>query len=128
MYLSSLSVRIHLVFREFTMNLPSSSRNYYEFTDFANLLCIHFHIHCLLRESIINSFSFSQIHHKLTIYSANSLYITLIYPEITFVYYEFTMNILSCSGIYFETNFDFANSLSMLRKYHKLRICYAITL
>ena len=100
------SLRIHLVFGEFFMNLSSSSWNNYEFTtDFANSLCIHFRfrefavyfvkiswIHCLFRDSTINSLSVSRIininplsflpiHHEFTIFSANSLWISLFYAN-----------------------------------------------
>ena len=75
---------------------------------------------CLFRENTINLLSVSR----------NS-------PTIHYLYPQFTVNslsfprihyILSISRIIFETNFDFANSLSISRKYHKLGICYVIKL
>ena len=100
-----------------TVNLPSSPPNYHEFkTFFANSLSFHFRfrefavyfakipwIHCLF-----------QIHHESSpIFPANSIYITLIYHEITFVF----LNLVSISRFNYKFIFCFTkftiNQLSL---------------
>ena len=103
-------LRIHYLIRESSINLLFS-RKHYEFpTFYANSLWIYFvfrdsqWIHYLFREVTMNSLSFSQNNHKLTICFAILIRIHLMFPA-------FTMNSVGVSRIYFQFTIYFANSL-----------------
>ena len=118
----TIALKIHSMFREYTINSVFISQVHFEFTvesqihcefpnNFANLLNLYlsfsrkYHkftiflaiwlwIHCLLRWFIINTLSISRIYLEFTIFFASSLWIY-------FLYYDFTINLVDFSRIYF---------------------------
>ena len=118
--------RIHYLYREFTMNSLSISRIDFTYIHLAN--------HLVLRIFTINSLSISWFHYKFTIESriryeftfcsANSLYITLIYHKITFVY----ENSPSMLRLNYALTFCSRNSLPFTLIYNEFTIYFAIQL
>ena len=89
-------LRIHYLFREFTMDLLSFSRKHYRFVIFVIKNPWN---HFLLRESTMNPFSFSRMYYLSREFFTNSS-----------TFREFTLNSLSISRNHCEFTIFLANS------------------
>ena len=118
------SIRIHNLFRKFTSNSLSESPIYFEFTIFfANSFSIHY----LFHEFTFNSLPISLIHYEFTIFSRSYIEfiifllssrkhidITILFPNWLWIHLlirEFNSSSLSLSRIHSALHILFANRL-----------------